>query len=145
VVASSRRPGGWIAVAIGGALGTLSRYEVTQALPVGATAFPWAVLLVNLVGCLAVGAVIAWHRARPATPDAVRLFLAVGVCGGLTTFSTWTVTDVLLLRDGAGTTALLDLVASLVGGVLAVWCAFRVTTAALGAPRDRVIDLREAD
>jgi CrcB protein len=135
----------WAAVAVGGALGTLVRHEITLAMQHGPKQFPWAIALVNGVGCLVVGAVMAVVRARPGIPDQVRLFVVVGLCGGLTTFSTWMVTDVLLVRDGAGAVALLDLSASLVGGVLAVWLAYRVTTAVLHGPEGGVIDVRDAD
>jgi CrcB protein len=100
---------------------------------------------VNVVGCLVVGVVMAAMRARPQIPDGVRLFAVVGVCGGLTTFSTWMVTDVLLVRDGARGVALLDLVGSLLVGVAAVWLGFRASAAVLGAPAGGVLDVRDAD
>lgn len=145
MVAASRRPGRWVAVAVGGALGTWVRYEVTLAIPVRSARFPWSIALVNVVGCLVVGVVMAAMRARPQIPDGVRLFAVVGVCGGLTTFSTWMVTDVLLVRDGARGVALLDLVGSLLVGVAAVWLGFRASAAVLGAPAGGVLDVRDAD
>ena len=122
------------------------RYEVTLAFPAGSAQFPWAITLVNLVGCVVVGVVLAAMRARPGIPDGVRVFVVVGVCGGLTTFSTWMVTDVLLVHDGAPGIALLDVFGSLAAGLAAVWLGFRATSIALGVPRgDDVLDVREAD
>ena len=146
MVAASRQLGRWVAVAVGGAFGTLVRYEVTLAFPADSAQFPWAITLVNLVGCVVVGVVMAAMRARPGIPDGVRLFVVVGVCGGLTTFSTWMVSDVLLVHDGALGLALLDLLGALVAGLAAVWLGFRATSIALGVPRDDgVLDVREAD
>ena len=145
-VDASRRLAQWLAVAVGGAFGTLVRYEVTLAFPAGSAQFPWAIMLVNVVGCVVVGVVMAAMRARPGIPDGVRLFVVVGVCGGLTTFSTWMVADVLLVHDGAPAMALLDVLVSLVAGMAAVWFGFRATSITLGVPRGGdVLDVREAD
>ena len=145
MVAQSRRLDRWVAVGVGGALGTLARYEVTLAIPTHTNRFPWAIALVNLLGCLVVGGVMAALHARPGAPDTVRLFLVVGVCGGLTTFSSWMVGDVLLVRDGASPVAVLDLVGSLAGGVAAVWLAYRLVSAALHTPIEGDLDVRDAD
>lgn len=144
MVAASRQPTRWFAVAAGGALGTLARYEVTLAIPTEPAHFPWAIALVNLVGCLFVGITMAVLRARPLVPDAVRLFLVVGICGGLTTFSTWMVTDVLLANEGHAGLAVLDLTGSLVLGLAAVWAGYRATAAVVDAPGGD-LDVREAD
>ncbi|MET0275523.1 MAG: CrcB family protein, partial [Acidimicrobiia bacterium] len=102
-------PRAWIAVGIGGALGTLARYEVALAWPTDAGAFPWSTFAVNVVGSLLVGMVLAWVVTSPPVPDWVRPLVAVGLCGGLTTFSTLMVTDVLLVRDGDRALAAFDL------------------------------------
>jgi CrcB protein len=108
------------AVAIGGALGTLGRYELALAEPVAIGRFPWATLIANLVGSFVLGiAVTAWPETR-GSRAAVRAFVAVGICGGLTTFSTWMVESVLLTRDGDAGAAALYLVVSLVAGFAAV-------------------------
>lgn len=115
-----QRAGVVAAVAIGGALGTVARYEIALAEPVQIGRFPWATFTANLVGCLVLGiavVVFAESRARGGVP---RAFLAVGFCGGLTTFSTWMVESVLLTRDGEAGVAALYLVVSLVLGLLAV-------------------------
>jgi CrcB protein len=112
----------WIAVAValGGALGTVVRYELALAEPVGGGQFPWATFTANLVGSFVLGiAVVALADGRRGDVVA-RPFAAVGFCGGLTTFSTWMVESVLLTRDGEGGTALLYLVVSLVTGIAVV-------------------------
>ena len=109
-----------VAVAVGGALGTMARYEVALAEPVGSGRFPGATFVVNVVGSLALGiVVVVWADERAASRVA-RAFVAVGICGGLTTFSTWMVESVLLTRDDHGGVAVLYLVVSLVVGLLAV-------------------------
>lgn len=76
-------------VATGGATGAVGRFLVS--LPErssGAGRFPWATFGVNLAGCLLMGLLIGWlWRLPPGTSEAVRLFGGVGVLGGFTTFS----------------------------------------------------------
>ena len=117
---SGRRAWIVVAVAVGGALGTVLRYELALAEPVGSGHFPWSTFTANLVGSFVLGiAVVALADGRRG--DVVmRPFVAVGFCGGLTTFSTWMVESVLLTRDGDGGTALLYLLVSLVTGVVVV-------------------------
>src|SRR4051812_23676098 len=109
-----------VAVAVGGALGTMARYELALAEPGGSGRFPWATFGANIAGSLVLGiAVVVWADERAASGVA-RAFVAVGICGGLTTFSTWMVEGVLLTRDGDGDVAVLYLVVSLVVGFAAV-------------------------
>jgi CrcB protein len=104
------------AVAIGGALGTMGRYELALAEPVASGRFPWATLIANLVGSFVLGvAVTAWPETRGARA-VVRAFVAVGICGGLTTFSTWMVESERLGEGGAVLMLLANLaVSALVG------------------------------
>jgi CrcB protein len=109
-----------VAVAVGGALGTVARYELALAEPVGSGRFPWATFGANVIGSLVLGiAVVVWADPRGVTGVA-RAFVAVGICGGLTTFSTWMVESVLLTRDGDGGLAVFYLLVSLVVGFAAV-------------------------
>ena len=144
-MATSRRLGWWSAVAVGGAIGTLARYELTLAVPVDRVAFPWSILAVNVVGCLIAGAVMAIVVRRPSAPTWLRPLLVVGVCGGLTTFSTWMVTDVLLVHDGDLGTGLVDVVVSLALGLAAVWAGFRAAALVVGGTPAAVLDVRDAD
>src|SRR5262245_40986045 len=106
-----RVPRAWIlvAVAIGGSVGTVARYELALAEPVGSGQFPWATFTANMIGSLVLGiAVMALVDARRSTLI-LRPLVGVGFCGGLTTFSTWMVESVLLTRDGETATAALYL------------------------------------
>jgi fluoride exporter len=110
----------YLLAALGGALGALARWGVATALPSSAGAWPWATLLVNLTGCLLIGVLLAVLLARfPGSPW-LRPFLATGVLGGYTTFSTFAVETVALLDAGRPATAAGYVAASVGGGVLAV-------------------------
>ena len=110
---------GWIvlAVAVGGALGTVARYELALAEPVRSGAFPWATFTANLVGSFVLGVALVVLIDGLASSEPLRALVAVGFCGGLTTFSTWMVESVLLTRDGDAGVALLYLAVSLVAGL----------------------------
>jgi CrcB protein len=84
-----------LVVALGGATGSLARYGIAVALPHGRSELPVATLLVNVVGCLLLGLLVAgWPHARWLRP-----FLGTGVLGGFTTFSAFALeTDRLLDR-----------------------------------------------
>ena len=114
-------------VALGGALGALARYGISGWVydRMGEN-FPWGTLIVNLVGCLALGMVIRWLQVSAVSPE-VRPFLTIGVLGAFTTFSTFSYETVAMLRDGewwraggyaAGSVAL-GLLAVVVGAALA--------------------------
>jgi len=90
-----------LAVAIGGAIGSVARYGVGM----GSTklfglAFPWGTLIINIVGSFLIGAFAESFALRWDAPQAVRLFLTVGICGGFTTFSTFSLDAYLLMERG---------------------------------------------
>ncbi len=81
---------GFAAVALGGALGALTRYGVDHAVERRASGlFPWSTLVVNASGCLVVGLLIGALVDRHHAPAWVRAALVVGFCGAYTTFSTF--------------------------------------------------------
>jgi fluoride exporter len=112
-------PGVLMAIALGGAAGTLGRAAVAYALPAASEAFPWATLMVNLIGSLVVGLVVVAALERVAPSRYFRPLLGTGLCGGLTTFSTFAVEADLLIKNGRAGTAALYVVVSVVGGVAA--------------------------
>jgi CrcB protein len=93
-------PGVLAIIAIGGALGTLSRYEVGQAIHVAKGSFPWPTFIVNMTGAFALGLflTIAIEHFPPAR--IARAFVAIGFLGSFTTFSTMAVETVTLIKDG---------------------------------------------
>ncbi len=96
-----------------------------RALPFSPGGWPWATLLVNLTGCLLVGVLTGVLANRSPEPAWARPFLAVGVLGGFTTFSAFAVEVVGLGDAGALLPAAGYVLASVVGGVLAVAAGIR--------------------
>jgi CrcB protein len=98
----------WLAVALGGAVGSLARYGAglwTRSLWPG---FPFATLLVNVLGSLCMGLLAAYATARPDWSPVWKLGLMTGVLGGFTTFSAFSIETLALWRDGASSLALLN-------------------------------------
>ena len=88
---------GAFVVFVGGGIGSVLRYMV--GLCIGAQAFPWATLTVNICGSLAIGLFGGWSE-RFGWPETVRLALTVGLCGGFTTFSTFSKESLALAQSG---------------------------------------------
>ena len=118
--------GVWMAVAAGGAVGSVARYGVGNLARTLLPGWPWGTLTVNVIGSFAIGLLFAWFAARPAS-DAVRLGLMTGVLGGFTTFSAFSIETLELLRSGGATDALGYVAATLVLGLaacaLGLWAA----------------------
>ncbi|MGY1748591.1 fluoride efflux transporter CrcB [Modestobacter sp. SYSU DS0511] len=118
---------GYVAAALGGALGALARWAVAEVLPSPAAGgWPWATLLVNLAGCLLLGALLGAVFPRHPDHPWLRPFLGTGVLGGFTTFSTFAVETVRLADGGAWATAAGYVAASVLGGVLAAVAGVRL-------------------
>ncbi len=110
-------PGPMIAIALGGALGTLARYGVERAVVTGSAGFPWATLIVNVVGSFVLGLVVTLAVERWPGDRILRPLVAVGFCGGFTTFSTFAVEIDQHVRGGHVGTAATYAVASLLAGL----------------------------
>lgn len=90
-----------LAVAAGGAIGASTRYLVAQAfITRGQTVVPWHTMLVNVTGAFLLGVVMTLSLERGTLSEPWLLFLGVGVLGGYTTFSTFSVETLDLLREG---------------------------------------------
>ena len=115
-------------LAIGGILGTLTRYFLTiwTQHQMGAEAFPAGTLTVNIIGCLLIGLVMGiWEgRAQEAMPQTLKLLVIVGFLGSMTTFSSFEMETLSLVQRGQVLPALGYVLTSTVGGFLAVWAAF---------------------
>jgi len=90
----------WLAIGAGGAIGAMARYGVGAAsLRLLGPNFPFGTLAVNVLGSAVMGLFIAWLAAREPHSSVVRAFVATGVLGGFTTFSTFALDAVTLYRD----------------------------------------------
>ena len=103
-------------VMLGGALGAGARYIVGRAVPLPASGFPTATLTVNLVGGLLMG-LLAGVLARTTVAEGWRLFAGVGVLGGFTTFSAFSLDAVTLVERGQPGLAAGYVCASVVGAI----------------------------
>lgn len=113
----------FLLVALGGAIGASARYGASIAVGhLWRTSFPFATLLVNVVGSLAMGLLVGWlARALPAWQNEARLFVAVGILGGFTTFSAFSLDVVTLFERGETLPAFLYVLASVVLSVAALF------------------------
>lgn len=114
-------------IGLGSALGGMARYGCSglAARYIGAT-FPWGTLIVNVSGSLVIGVLAALAAADGRlliSPDA-RAFLMIGVCGGFTTFSAFSIETLDLARDGDWLWAGANVVLSVVLCLLAVWLGY---------------------
>ena len=111
-----------ILIGVAGLIGTLLRYWLSGyvAKQHGGT-FPLGTIAVNLVGCLATGAVFYATEERFLLSPTVRTVILIGLLGGFTTFSSYGLQTLTHLRDGEYGFATLNVVASNVLGVFMVW------------------------
>ncbi|AZM50806.1 fluoride efflux transporter CrcB [Streptomyces sp. WAC 06738] len=122
-------------VALGGGLGSAARYGAGLLWPTEPAAFPWTTLLVNVVGCVAIGVLMVLITEARTAHRLVRPFLGAGVLGGFTTFSTYAV-DVqrLVAEEERAAAGVAYLVLTPVAALAAVWAAQAVTRRAVWGP-----------
>jgi CrcB protein len=112
----------YLLVFIGGGLGSMFRYGLSVLFMnhLGSS-FPWATLIANVVSSLILGLLIGHLTHRQGGTDFLYLFIAVGFCGGFSTFSTFSAETIELIRQGAFTGAMLNAAANLLTCLGAVW------------------------
>lgn len=124
----------YVWVALGGALGSVARYGcsgVVSRLTDGA--FPFGTMVVNVTGAILIGflAALSVTEGRLLVPPSVRLFTMTGICGGYTTFSTFSLETFNLLRDGewlrAGANVLLSVMFCLLAVMIGYIAGMKVT------------------
>ena len=111
-----------VLVFLGGGLGSVARYAVNLAAGRAfGTAFPWGIMGINIAGSLLMGLLVGWLGARASGVDAgVRLFVATGMLGGFTTFSTFSLDAVTLWERGAHGAAVAYVAASVLVALVAL-------------------------
>ena len=111
-------------IALGSALGGMARYACSSlvANTVGQT-FPWGTLLINVLGSFVIGffATLTGPDGRVLVPGDTRQFVMVGLCGGYTTFSSFSLQTLTLAQDGELARAGLNVVLSVVLCLASVW------------------------
>jgi fluoride exporter len=110
-----------VAVAVGGFVGALGRYELGLAWSTAAGRFPWTTFTINVSGGFLLGLALTLLLERFGSTRYVRPFFCVGVLGAWTTMSTFAVEGDLLVKDGHLTTAVLYVLVTVVVGIGATW------------------------
>lgn len=112
----------WIAIAAGGAIGAVMRYGVSNGVHVMlGRGFPWGTLTVNVFGSLLMGLLYVLMLERMSISAEWRGVLQVGLLGAFTTFSTFSIETLMLLENGESLKAVINIVASVLLCLLAVW------------------------
>jgi len=108
---------------LGGFLGSAARYAIGIGLTraSAALAFPVATLLVNVLGSIIIGLFLAFTLTRNTLTDDARVFVVVGVLGGFTTFSSFSMDTMLLWREAGAARASTNVLLNVVLCLLAVW------------------------
>ncbi|MDO5662058.1 MAG: CrcB family protein [Brachybacterium sp.] len=123
-----------LVVALGGAIGASLRWGLAQLLlrydsDRSSTAVPWATLAANLIACFVLGIVVPLLASAPSGPGLLAyLALGTGICGALSTFSTFTLELVTLYRAGAPVVALGYLLVTIGGAMGALWVGLVIAT-----------------
>ncbi len=106
-------------VMIGGAIGAGTRHLVGQAMLARlGPGFPWWTLSINIAGSLLMGVLVGW-LARSGGGDTTRLFVGVGILGGFTTFSSFSMEYWMLFERGQNAQAAAYVLASVIGAIVA--------------------------
>jgi CrcB protein len=107
---------GCLIIMAGGAIGTLARYLISLAAAPISGQLPWGTIIINIAGSFIIGffgTLTLAHGRFPATEN-LRLFVMIGLCGGFTTFSSFSLQTLDLLRSGATLRATINIVASVI-------------------------------
>ncbi len=118
----------WLLVFIGGGLGSLARFAVGQLFGKYWTVFPFGTFAANVAACFLFGAAVSLFQ-KGVLSDGSRLFLLTGFCGGFSTFSSFSGETVALLHNSQPGMALLNIGASFVACLIAVWLGLRMFAA----------------
>jgi CrcB protein len=111
----------YVWLAAGGAIGTIGRYLVSGWVVARTGPSPWGTFAVNVIGAVIIGFFLTLAEGRFLIPPHVRVFIAVGILGGFTTFSTLSYETLQLARGGSLAGALLNGAGSLAAGLIAVY------------------------
>jgi CrcB protein len=118
-------------VMLGGAIGAGARHLTGRAaLALWGPGFPWGTLTVNLAGGMLMGLLAGWLAARSSGDEALRYLLGVGVLGGFTTFSAFSLETATMLQRGDYGVALLYILASVIGSIAALFAGLQLARVA---------------
>ena len=123
-------------VMIGSAIGGLFRFAISRWMAAVSMQFPFGILLINVLGSFVIGyfGTLTLQSGKYAVSDNLRLFVMVGICGGFTTFSSFSLQTFDLLRSGAWGRALANVVVSVVFCFLSVAAGHRLAQRYVSRP-----------
>lgn len=125
----------WIAIAIGGAIGAVSRYGIAQVVILinGANAAPFATIMVNVIGSGLMGVIYGYLSTGGMLAETVRVFIMIGFLGALTTFSAFSMDIMAAIDRGQIIYAVIYAAVSVAGSILAFILAVLMMRAMSGA------------
>jgi CrcB protein len=128
-----------VAIAIGSGAGGVARYLLTSSISARAgTSFPLGTFVVNVSGCLAIGFLMRLMLDSGQFSPTTRAFFTTGLCGGFTTFSTFSWETIAAIEEGALRRAALYALSSVVVGLACVWLGSATAQLLLRAMRGQV-------
>jgi len=110
-----------LAVGVGGGLGALARYFIAGAVQPAGAVFNWGIFVVNISGGFLMGLIVEASALKLNLSPDLRAFLTVGILGGYTTFSTFSLDSALLLQKGQYMQAAAYMIGSVVLSILALF------------------------
>jgi fluoride exporter len=122
----------YIWVAVGGAIGTVGRYWLSGVVAsLAGETFPWGTLIINVSGSFVIGffAALTGPDGRVFVGSNARQFVTIGLCGGFTTFSSFSLQTLNLMNDGEWFRAGGNIVLSVVLCLIAVWAGYVLASA----------------
>lgn len=114
----------FLLIGIGGAIGSLLRFFFSQMIKSGS--FPLATFTINIIGSFLIGIIIALSIKHIEFSSPWKLFLATGVCGGFTTFSSFSIENLQLIQQGKWMTSVFYIAGSILLGVIAAGIGYKI-------------------
>ena len=111
----------FLLVFIGGGLGSIFRYSIGLIIKTTPTQFPFATLIANASGCLLLGLILGFLSTKSSVSNTQHMLLAVGFCGGLTTFSTFTLENMRFIEQGQLSNFFIYTIGSFIIGIICIY------------------------